>query len=364
MKARLIFSMIVASALAPQLAQAQGADRLSIHGYLSQGFAIADGGTIFGISEDGTTDYGNAALQFRYALSSNDNVTLQLSHRRSAQSTLIPPDEDAIEIDWAYYGRRFGDFGVKLGRVAIPAGIYNEIRDVGVLLPFYRPSVNLYGEGSFTSEIVDGVVVSYQIGAGSPWSADVSAYGGEWDVTSRSATDEGFVSSRQRATGGLGGWIWVNTPVERVRFGGGLRRYKASLLPGADTWDQWLVSLDASLPTITVQAEITRTTFGMGDALAYYGYVGFRPIPQLTLNAMVDMLDMNMDMATIGLGALDLEYHDEYVIGANYALSPGVVFKLEAHRANGYWLDAPMTNIFMDDPSQVDFLLFSVATAF
>ncbi len=95
MKARLILSMIVAAAIAPQLAHAQGADRLSIHGYLTQGFAISDGGSLFGITEDGTTDYRNAALQFRYALSSNDNVTLQLSHRSQAQSTLQPPNEDA-----------------------------------------------------------------------------------------------------------------------------------------------------------------------------------------------------------------------------------------------------------------------------
>jgi hypothetical protein len=359
MKARLIFSMLLAAALAPHATEAQTLDRLSIHGYLTQGFAISDGGPMLGITEDGTTNYGNAALQFRYALSSGDYVTLQLSHRRMAQSTLAPPDEDAIEVDWAFYGRRFGDFEAKLGRVAIPAGIYNEIRDVGVLLPFYRAPFNFYLEGAYTSETVDGAVISYMLGADKPWSAEISAFGGEWDMTDRKATpppEVVYVAETGRATGGLGGSIWINTPVEGVRFGGGASRYQVPVNVGTGgLWKEWHGSLDISLPKITVQSEIRKFQFEIGNYLSYYALLGVRPIPQLTLNGMIDIADLNLSFASMDL-------NKEYVLGVNYALSPRVVFKAEAHKTEGYQADIPLSP--MGPPLGVDFLIFSVSTAF
>ena len=359
MRSRLLLSLIAAAVLAPHLAHAQGADRLSIHGYLTQGFAISEGGPMLGITEDGTSDYGNAALQFRYALSSDDYVTLQLSHRRLAQSTLVPPDEDAIEVDWAFYGRRLGDFEAKLGRVAIPSGIYNEIRDVGVLLPFYRAPFNFYLEGAYTSETVDGAVVSYLIGADAPWSAEISAFGGEWDMTDRKVTpppEVVYVAETGRATGGLGGEIWVNTQFEGVRFGGGASRYRVpENVGGGGLWKEWHGSLDISLPKLTVQAEVRKFLFETGNYFSYYALVGVRPIPQLTLNGMVDFAALNLSYASMDL-------NNEYTLGANYALSPSVVFKLEAHKTKGYQADIPLSP--MGPPLDVDFLIFSVATAF
>jgi hypothetical protein len=362
MKARLILSVILAVALAPQIAHAQGADRLAIHGYLTQGFAISDGGSVFGITESGTNDYRNAALQFRYALSGEDNVTVQFSHRSQAQSTLQPPNEDAIEVDWAFYGRRLGDLEVKLGRIAIPAGIYNETRDVGVLLPFYRAPINFYLEGAYTSETVDGVVASYSVNAGSSWSADISAFGGEWDISDREPTAEGYVSKNERATGGLGGSIWINTPIDGVRFGGGASRYEAPVANVGGLWKEWHGSLDISLPQVTVQSEIRKFVFENGDYLAYYGYVGVRPISRLTLHAMADFTNLSLDLG--GGMVMSWDYHDEYVLGASFAVSPSVVFKLEGHRTDGYWVDEPMIDPSMAPTMPVDFLIFSVSTAF
>jgi len=195
---------------------AQAQSGLQVHGYLSQGyarsFAELDGWQIFGVPQEGTTDYGNAALQFRYGFTTNDYVVLQLAHRRIGQSSLIF-DEDDLTVDWAFYGRRFGNAEVRVGRIAIPSGIYNEIRDAGILLPFFRAPFNFYLEGSFTSETVDGAVASYYLDTGGPWSAEVAAYGGAFDIDDR--TDDGSVWATQtvRATGAFGANLWVNTPV-------------------------------------------------------------------------------------------------------------------------------------------------------
>jgi hypothetical protein len=265
-------------------------------------------------------------------------------------------------VDWAFYGRRLGDFQVKLGRIAIPAGIYNETRDVGVLLPFYRAPINFYLEGAYTSETVDGVVASYLIGAGSPWSTEVSAFGGEFNMSDREPTAEGYVSKVERATGAIGGALWINTPIEGVRFGGGASRYEAPVANVGGLWKEWHGSLDISLPQVTAQAEIRRFVFENGDYLAYYGYVGVRPIPQLTLHAMADFTNLSLDLG--GPVVMDWDYHDEYVLGASYALSPSVVFKLEGHKTDGYWVDEPMLDPAASPTMPVDFLIFSIATAF
>jgi hypothetical protein len=62
---------------------AQGlSDNLSVHGFLTQGYATSSDLPIYGIPTDGTVDYRSAALQFRYALSASDNVVLQMRSRQ------------------------------------------------------------------------------------------------------------------------------------------------------------------------------------------------------------------------------------------------------------------------------------------
>jgi hypothetical protein len=59
-----IAAMAFAAALsAPAAAQTDG--RLQVHGYLTQAFGIADGGTYLGVPTSGTADYRTMALLCR-----------------------------------------------------------------------------------------------------------------------------------------------------------------------------------------------------------------------------------------------------------------------------------------------------------
>src|SRR5205085_12405810 len=109
--------------------------------------------------------------------------------------------------------------GLKVGKVQIPLGIYNEVRDVGTVLPFYRPSFNFYGEGAFTSETVDGIVVSHNFFNDSAWSVDADAYFGGWDLIETDFASN--VSSRARVENTVGTQIWLNTPINGLRLGTG-----------------------------------------------------------------------------------------------------------------------------------------------
>lgn len=117
-----------------------GQTGLSVHGYLTQGFAISTDHQVHGISTEGTSDYRNLALQFRYDVDDQQNFIIQFSHERLGLSPIMQLEPD-VELDWAYYEYKFNDiYSIKVGKIQMPFGIYNEFRDVGTLLPFYRIS--------------------------------------------------------------------------------------------------------------------------------------------------------------------------------------------------------------------------------
>jgi hypothetical protein len=123
--------------------------KLFVHGYLTQAYARTNEHQLIGINDEGTTDYRMAALQFRYAITTNDNFVIQFSHERIGDSPVMQFKND-VELDWVFYEHRFNDAtSVKVGKVQIPMGIYNEIRDVGTILPFYRPIFSFYFEGAY-----------------------------------------------------------------------------------------------------------------------------------------------------------------------------------------------------------------------
>ena len=141
--------------------------RLVLNGYLNQGYAETDGNQLFGIPGKGTTDYRVVALQFRYDLSSRSSFIAQLASEKVGKS----PGEvlrNDVEVDRVYFQHLFSSrTRLRVGRVAIPIGIFNEYRDVGTLFPFYRPAASIYGEaGSVTisAESLDGLTISRTFG--------------------------------------------------------------------------------------------------------------------------------------------------------------------------------------------------------
>ncbi len=349
----------VALTLVAAPAHPQDLGRLSIHGHISQAFGIADTGQFLGIGEDGTTNYGTMALQFRYTLGADDNLTIQLSNRRLGASPMTQ-GESAVDLDWAFYARRFGNFEAKVGRIAIPVGIYNEVRDVGVLLPFYRAPFNFYQEGAYTSETVDGVVASYTFGSSSSWGIELSGYAGGWNMTDRVEGEDSYMPYTTRATNGVGGQVWMNTPIDGVRAGAGVSRVETDVAIVGGVWEQWNASFDVSLSRFTVQSELRSISFPNGSYKAYYGYVGVRPIPQLTLSAMADYADLDLDLGIL----FEIDYNDEYTLGASWAVSPNFILKGELHRAKGFVMDLPVLDPTVDEPATINYALLSVAASF
>lgn len=334
--------------------------RFELHGFLTQAYAtgryvdtpanvasptFTEGA--LGIPEDGTTAYRFLALQFRYEITPDDIMIVQLSNRRIGNSPLSDIEDDIL-LDWAFYERRITDqLRIKVGRVQIPIGIYNEIRDVGTILPFYRPPFNFYGEGSYTSETVDGLLLAHTLWSQSDWNLDVSVYGGEWESFEVHATDPNL-NAFAVADNAYGLQLWLNTPVPGLRFGfgGNSKKYKGGVyhdLPEGvsnPTIRDIYASVDA-----TFSRFIFRGEYWDGDSIIwiplgniylnpsfYYGQLGFLINPKwnIWLQYDVNAVDPEGVFYVGGRGA-KRNLREDMGISVNYFFAPNVVLKAEYH---------------------------------
>jgi hypothetical protein len=336
-----------------------------VHGYLTQGGAIADAEAVAGIPTDGTSDYRTLALQFRYDFRRADTLVVQIGHERLGRSPFAALEPE-VKIDWAFYERRFGDgTALRVGKVLAPLGIYNEIRDVGTLLPFYQPPAGLYGDGTFTTETVDGVALSHRRALGRRWSGDLDAYYGGFDLPERDPETGEPALGRGKHT--LGAQAWLDTPLAGLRVGAGAFRFRLA--------DRFLgrvsekvgvagvqLSVDATRERWTLRAEAQRIAFAAGGYRALAVQAGAHLTDKLSAHAQADVAHLEYELPADGR-AFDGRYHVDYGAGLNFAFRSELVLKLEAHHVEGYRLDAPI-NLFAEAARDTRYAILSLSATF
>jgi len=332
--------------------------KLSVHGYLTQAYAISDEHQFIGIPTDGTLDYRTAALQIRYNISPRHLLIFQFSHERLGDSPYAET-RDELEVDWLFYQQNFsGETSVKLGRVPIPAGIYNEIRDVGTILPFYRPPSVIYLERMFISETLDGMVLSRTFLPRSAWSLETDLYYGEWE----SVTETVRPADIDHA---VGTQLWLNTPIDGLRFGLGGRHYDVSRPDRRreNTFDQWIVSVDADFARVVVRGEYDRVRFFEAERIAYYGQIGVRATEKWSIFFQAEHSEHDFTMSSVG--PLKLDTNEDFAVGLAYAVLPDVVWKLETHWNEGYEAeDLPPDAPYVSEPFDARYAILSLSASF
>jgi hypothetical protein len=360
-----------AGAAAGPLGAQSPLDRLSIHGFLSQAYAATDTGQLYGIPASGTSDYRTAALQFRYDVADATNVTIQLAHERLGRSRLQESIPD-VALDWAYVEHRFSDLlSVKAGRVQIPVGIYNEVRDVGTVLPLYAPPALIYREGIFGAEAVDGIVTGHRVGFGR-WSVDANLYYGGWDFL---AIDR---ETRGRVRDGLGAFAWLDTPLDGVRVGGGVQRYTTtadvagnpgrtqrgySLFASADvTRDRYFVRGEWSGTRFTTRDSVRQTDAGRFDG--FHLQAGVSPLRRVTLIGQFEAIDADYRLSSPFPIHLRKRAADDWAAGIRYAVRPDLVLKAEYHWNTGYLREDLRNDLVFGDPSDARYGIVSISSSF
>jgi len=350
--------------VADDTAPAESAPRLTFHGYLSQAFGKSDGRQILGISEDGTTDYRTAALQMRYDWRDADAFVLQLAHERNGKS--VTSQGADVELDWAFYRHQFRDgTSVRVGRMPLPFGIYNEIRDVGTALPFYRPPNSFYGEGSYSSETLDGIAVNRTFFASSPWSLNVEGYYGGWQFVQQDLETEATVDNA------VGFQAWLGTPIEGLDIGVGAYQADARnlVLVGMDgagqqrfeaTQQSLHASLRGDIGRFLLAAEYRTYDLTLATSRTAYAQFGVRLSDRISTFVRGERGELSF----AGAQTSSVELERDYAVSLNYAVRPDVVLKFEAHRYKGYGAEDVQLNIFNQQPERANYVLISLSTSF
>jgi hypothetical protein len=366
--ARIVPALAAAAALsalgAPAMAQLP--EGLSVHGFMTQAYGRSDGRQIIGIGSDGTADYRVAALQFRYAYDARSAFVIQLSHERIGRSPLGDL-EPAVDLDWAFYEHRFDDYTVaRVGKVRSPIGIYNEIRDVGTLLPFYRPPVFMYGEQVYTSETLDGITLGRRFPLGD-WELSVDGFVGSWSFVQLDYVTEATVDL------GYGAQVWLQTPLDGLRVGAAGVRFTVRDILGApadaeDPEALLVASLDGRFGAVGARSEFLHVAFGedelgyTGTADIYYGELTLDVTDRLTLMGQAQWQDFAIEIPAFML-SMDENLERDLSVGVRYAYRPNVVLKLEGHRYSGRNIEDEV--IFpWDERVRASYALFSVSTSF
>jgi hypothetical protein len=312
--------------------------RLRLFGHLTQGMAVSDDIPVHGVPTSLTTDLRTVALQFRFAVGDANEVVLQVKHQRLGISP-IQQLEDDIEMQWAFYQHRLGDLRVRAGRTPVPFGTFNEMRDVGTVLPFFRVPQNLYPEGT---DATDGVVVSYQYGESSGWSAQVDGYVGMTGYRGAFYTPDPtmpvFLVDLQTKRS-MGTQLWISTPVPGLRVGGAVQRFEFHEEDGFGIPDPdgkvWIGSLDGAFDRVTIRSEVAFLEVPWYKIRTSTAQAGGWVTPVVGLFGQAELVDFEGILPVTD----QIRVSEDFALALNLRAAPNVLLKLEGHRVNGYMFE-------------------------
>ncbi|HEX4955503.1 MAG TPA: hypothetical protein VF017_19090 [Thermoanaerobaculia bacterium] len=340
--------------------------------FLNQAYAHADGPEIFGIPEDGTTDYHDVAVRLSYELSPKDLVVVQLASRARGEGILEDLRDD-VELDWAFYRRQLtSQINVQAGRVPVPYGLDNLLRDDGTTRTLFELPTDLYGDLGPIPEAVDGALLGVELPLGS-WQAELSLWAGGWDQFVRAL---GFPAALEgRAEQGLGGQAWLASSAHHLRLGLGFNRFELRGAPGffdaEDSWKTALLSAEWDPGTVFLRGELLWADhpfrypavglYPDGDTRAAALQLGVRPHPKLSLLAQASATRLEASGGPPLAPELELDVNQDLALGASWAFRPEVVLKLEIHDNEGYLGEERVIDLRTAGPEDSRYVLLSLA---
>jgi hypothetical protein len=322
-----------------------------LYGYLSQGIGATDDLPVAGLPTTGTTDYRTMALQARYRVDDRSNVVAQISHRRIGDSPLAPL-EPALELDWAFYRRAIGPVQLSVGRIPIPRGFYNEVRDVGTILPFFRAPVSIYPD---CTEAVDGVSATTRTQVGD-WTLEANVFAGGMEWKGVVSDEQQLYPFASRAERNVGSQLWLSTPIEGVRVGASVSNFEDETAEsGRNT--SWVASAEIDRDRWMVRSEVASLTAASMDILSGYAHARFKVTPRLHVMGQYEQTDIGMT------DPVELEWTEmrDAALGVAFVLLIRFVFKFEGYQVEGFGFDMPMNRVGPEGTSRYGILSMSVS---
>ena len=358
--------------------------KMRINGFLSQGYIKSQDNNFFGESKDGSFQINEFGLTLNGELTDNLRVGLQLLSR-----DLGAEGNNKINIDWGMVDYRPKNWlGVRLGKVKLPIGLYNQGRDSDFLRPAVFLPQSIYDENKRNLVVAaTGGSIYGNLSFGSGGDLEYQAYYGEVNFPEDSGQAQGMraLGTKMAAKAGrsvvafesdnryvYGGALIYSPPVEGLRLG-------VSYFTGKSEFDFKLRNRDGSIfraeatgnnkDFIVYSAEYARerwqisaeymestadrVVFGNdipgGRSQGGYVQVCYRLIDPVVIYALYDVFYADKDdrdgSELEARGELDyLGWRKDFGLGLRWDVNDNWVLKAEWHKVDGAALQLPIFN--------------------
>lgn len=196
---------------------------IDFHGFAGQGFIVNSGNNQYlgGDSKDGTIDFREYGINASWA-KGKWRVGAQVFGQK-----LGPYGDDKIKLDWANVDYQAAQwFGVRVGRVKMPRGLYNEALDLDSTRPFTLLPQSIYDARlrDFNAAFNGGMIYG-NVDLGKVGSVDYRVFGGMMPVSMKSGAVDYFNTAYfapaldMSIDHVVGGTVFWNTPLNGLKFG-------------------------------------------------------------------------------------------------------------------------------------------------
>jgi len=196
---------------------------INIHGFVSQGYLKSTDNNYQGNTADGTFEFNEIGMNFSTQLTDELRLGIQFFAR-----DLGNLDNDKIIVDWAYGDYNLTDwFGVRAGKMKMPVGMYNEVRDVDMLRTNILMPQGVYNESwRSTFNAIKGIGIYGSVTAGALGTFNYQAQSGVLDITDDSGLNkyiedqlESQFDSYNLSSTNVFNLVW-ETPLPNLKLGG------------------------------------------------------------------------------------------------------------------------------------------------
>ncbi|MBU0992817.1 MAG: hypothetical protein KJ737_10030 [Proteobacteria bacterium] len=113
-----------------------------INGFITQGYMKTDENNFLTDTEEGSFEFNEMGIKFSSAISNNLSIGIQFFARDIGDL-----GNDDITVDWAFADYLFYNWaGIRIGKIKIPHGFYNESRDNGIARTFIFLPQSVYSD--------------------------------------------------------------------------------------------------------------------------------------------------------------------------------------------------------------------------
>jgi hypothetical protein len=203
-----------------------------------------------------------------------------------------------------------------------------------------------YDEGAYYSETIDGAMASHTFAENSPWSLESTVYVGGWRSLAYDTWSPEYSVQRVRAENAVGTQLWLNTPVDGVRFGAAVQRHNDRYDDGYEMeLKEWHASFDATRERWFFRAEGEVQDYSASDEL-YVGYVQAHVKPTEKFGIT---------------GEIQRSRDTDVLYGDGNLFRPSLVFKVEHHWDRGIQVEQPANPM---TPPKFRYVIASLSASF